>query len=155
VTGLRRANLILAVLATLVPIAHVLELPNKLALDGPLWLGVQQHLYRGWGPFLGGPVEIGALLTSLALLALHRRTDRNLWPMLLAAVCYAGMIIVFFVFNTPVNAAVSNWTGATLPTDWPSFRLRWEIGHAAAALLSLVALAALIRFYAGERAARS
>jgi hypothetical protein len=27
--------------------AHVLELPNKLALSGPLWLEVQQNLYRG------------------------------------------------------------------------------------------------------------
>jgi hypothetical protein len=46
--------------------AHVLELPNKLALDGGLWLAVQQHLYRGWGPFLGGPAEIGALVTAAA-----------------------------------------------------------------------------------------
>jgi hypothetical protein len=44
----------LAILAALPPLAHVLELPNKLALDGELWLAVQQHLYRGWGPFLGG-----------------------------------------------------------------------------------------------------
>lgn len=36
--------------------AHVLELPNKLSLDGPLWLAVQQHLYRGWGPYIG-PVD--------------------------------------------------------------------------------------------------
>jgi len=51
---LHQLNLLLAALATLAPLAHVLELPNKLRLDGPLWLAVQQQLYRGWGPFLGG-----------------------------------------------------------------------------------------------------
>jgi hypothetical protein len=49
---LRSANLILASAAVLVPMAHVLELPNKLTLDGPLWVAIQQHLYlamlRAW-----------------------------------------------------------------------------------------------------------
>lgn len=72
-TWLRRVNLALGVLAMLAPIAHVLELPNKFALDGRLWLSVQQTLYRGWGPFLGGPAEIGALATSLILACLRRR----------------------------------------------------------------------------------
>jgi hypothetical protein len=43
----------ISLLATAVPlgatVAHVMELPNKLSLDGPLWLAVQQNLYRGWG----------------------------------------------------------------------------------------------------------
>ncbi len=46
-TPLRGANLACASAAVLAPMAHLLELPNKLALDGPLWLAVQQHLYRG------------------------------------------------------------------------------------------------------------
>ena len=46
-TKLRWLNLILAFLTALAPMAHVLELPNKLALDGPAWLFAQQHLYRG------------------------------------------------------------------------------------------------------------
>jgi hypothetical protein len=50
--------MLLAAVAVTAPIAHVLELPNKLALDGPLWLAVQQLLYRGWG-LVFGPVEIG------------------------------------------------------------------------------------------------
>ena len=72
------ANLVLAVLATLAPIAHVLEMPNKLALDAPLWLAVQQNLYRGWGPFVGGPIEILALATTLGLLIARRH---DLTPM--------------------------------------------------------------------------
>jgi len=46
---LRTANLIIAFIVTTGPIAHVLEMISKLTLDGPLWLEIQQHLYRGWG----------------------------------------------------------------------------------------------------------
>lgn len=46
---LRLINLVLAYVATVAPVAHVLEMRSKLALSGPLWLAVQQNLYRGWG----------------------------------------------------------------------------------------------------------
>jgi hypothetical protein len=137
---LRRIHLVLAILATFAPVAHVLEMPNKLALDGPLWLAVQQHLYRGWGPAIGAPTEIGALLTA-GLIAW--RTGAR-WA-LLAVGCYLGMLACFFVFNGPANAALNGWTAATLPADWSALRMRWELGHALAALLALVALAAALR----------
>lgn len=127
------------------PIAHVLELPNKLALDGPLWLAVQQHLYRGWGPFLGGPAEIGALATSLAFALARRKNTKALRPALLACFCYAGMLGAFFLLNAPVNEAVSAWTETALPAGWPGYRLRWEAGHAIAAVLSVIAFTALLR----------
>ena len=63
---------------------------------------------------------------------------------LFAAAAYAAMIAVFFIFNNPVNQALNGWTAATLPTHWPAYRLRREIGHAIAALLSVLAWAALI-----------
>lgn len=55
------------------------------------------------------------------------------------------MLAAFFVFNAPVNAALNGWTAATLPADWAAYRLRWEAGHAVAALLSVVGLAAVVR----------
>ena len=46
----------LALGCTVIPLsaglAHAFELYNKMMLDGPLWLAVQQHLYRGWGPLI-------------------------------------------------------------------------------------------------------
>ncbi len=148
-TGLRWANLILAALAVLAPMAHVLELPNKLALDGALWLAVQQHLYRGWGPFFGAPVEIGVFGTTLALL-IRRRRGRIRRLTLLATLAYAGMLAAFFVFNAPVNAALNRWTAASLPADWAAYRLRWETGHAVAAFLSIVGLIAVVRAWIVE-----
>ena len=52
------------------------------------------------------------------------------------------MLLSFFLFNAPVNEAVNKWTPETLPADWASYRLRWETGHALAALFALLGLAA-------------
>jgi hypothetical protein len=57
------------------------------------------------------------------------------------------MIVAFFAFNAPVNEAVRGWTPTTLPSDWPTYRLRWETGHALAALLAVIGLAAMVRAY--------
>jgi hypothetical protein len=151
---IRYINLGFAVLVVLAPMAHVLELPNKLALDAGLWLAVQQHLYRGWGPFLGGPTEIGALLTSLWLIYLRQRSSAVLWATVLAGGGYAGMLVAFFLFNEPVNVAVLAWTPTSLPTDWTSYRARWEAGHAIAAMLSVMSLAALVWAFEKERKAK-
>ena len=145
------ANLILAILAALPPLAHVLELPNKFTLDSGLWLAVQQHLYRGWGPFLGGPAEIGALITTVALLVIRRERPQTRLLTFMAAAAYTAMLITFFVFNEPVNKAITNWTPDTLPSNWADYRLRWEAGHAIAALLSVAGLAALVRARMIER----
>lgn len=144
-TSLRWINLVLAIVATLPPVAHLLELPNKLALDGPTWLAVQQLLYRGWGPVLGAPAEVGALATTLVLLVVRRTNSETRRLTFVAVLSYAAMIATFFALNAPVNEAVSRWTPASLPDDWESYRLRWETGHAIALLLSVAGLVALVR----------
>jgi hypothetical protein len=133
-------NLVLAFLATLPLAAHVLELPAKLSLDGPMWLTVQQRLYRGWGPIFG-PIEIAALATAAWLYFISPAQRRSY---LIAGVCFALMLVCFFVFNDPVNKAVLGWTVSTLPADWPDYRARWEIGHALAAALSVIAFFVLV-----------
>src|SRR6516225_9063761 len=96
--ALRIANLVIAFIATTAPIAHALEMISKLTLDGPLWLEVQQHLYRGWGEVFG-PVEIIAFLSTLALLLLTRRDRAIRHAYLIAAMSYAVMLVDFFAFN--------------------------------------------------------
>jgi hypothetical protein len=140
---LRAANLVIAFLATTAPVAHVLEMISKMTLQGAFWLEIQQTLYRGWGA-LFGPIEALALLTSVALFFLARN-DAARRAFLAAALCYVAMLLCFFLFNAPVNAALSGWTGANLPDDWRDYRLRWETGHALAAVFSLVALVTLFR----------
>jgi hypothetical protein len=141
---IRLASFILAALALSAPAAHLLELPNKLALDGGAWLDVQQHLYRGWGAVFG-PVEILALAAAVALAVWRRGHVAGLVATLIAALAYVVMIAVFFAFNRPVNQALNGWTADRLPADWLDYRARWETGHALAALAALVALLALLR----------
>ena len=150
VSWLRMINLVVASLAVLASVAHALELPNKLSLDANLWLAVQQHLYRGWGPLLGAPTEIGGLVTSAALAWVRRRQRFGLSMTLIACLGYAGMLVSFFVLNSPVNFAVSSWTPTTMPPDWPEYRLRWELGHATSCLLSVVSLPSLLTAYRSE-----
>jgi hypothetical protein len=125
--ALRWFSIAVAIAALFAPAAHVLEMPNKLHMDGPLWLQVQQQLYRRWGPFIGAPTEIAGVVVN-ALLVFDRSSDvshRRLRG--LVACLYLTMIIVFFVFNAPVNAAVGAWSAATLPAHWADFRSRWEL----------------------------
>lgn len=125
-------------------LAHVLELPNKLQLDGSLWLAVQQHLYRGWGPFIG-PFEIASVPATWALVYLLRDRGAGFTPAVVAAACMTLAPLVFFVMNAPVNKAIASWSVTTLPADWASYRLRWEVGHAMTCALALTAFIALLR----------
>jgi hypothetical protein len=121
-----------------------MELPNKLWLDAPLWLAVQQHLYNRWGPVIGAPTQIGGLIISVTLAALHRKRRPTMVLYSFAAMAYGAMIVSFFLLNAPVNEAVKGWTPQTLPADWGRYRRQWEIGHAIAALLGVMALLAMV-----------
>jgi hypothetical protein len=109
---LRCLALLIGFSACLAPMAHVLELPNKVRLDSSLWLAVQQHLYAGWGPLIGAPTEIGGLIISLILLAANRRHARRAVLFGLAGAAYGAMLLSFFLLNAPVNGAVNTWTAA-------------------------------------------
>lgn len=124
--------------------AHVFELPNKLLLEGSLWLAVQQNLYRGWGPFVA-PFELTAIFTTWLLSFLVRKQRPIFGLTLLAASLLSVTLGVFFVLNAPVNAAFAAWTIQTLPADWSDYRWRWELGHAIGFGLVLIAFIALLR----------
>jgi len=143
--AVRTIVLIIAFLATTGPIAHLLELPSKLSLDGPLWLSVQQHLYQGWGALYGAPIEGLALVCCLAMIVVSRRDEERRNTYLIAAACYLSMILYFFLFNDWVNQALIKWTAATLPANWAEYRLKWETGYALAALFSVIAFATLLQ----------
>jgi hypothetical protein len=153
VKAIRTIVLAIAFLATMAPIAHLLELPSKLSLDGPLWLSVQQHLYRGWN-FLSGPIDIVAFAACVALFLLARRDHEHRNAYLIAAACYLSMILYYYLFNNWVNHALRHWTVATLPANWTDYRLKWETGHALAALFAVIAFVVLLQARIREASAR-
>jgi hypothetical protein len=133
--------------------AHAIELPNKLQLDGPLWLAVQQQLYRGWDVWTA-PCEIGAILASCTLVYLVRGRRPVMVSAAVAATCMAIALLLFAGIVAPVDTAVQSWTAATLPATWPAYRLRWEIGHAITAGLALTAVIAVLRTAFADASAR-
>jgi hypothetical protein len=66
-------------------------------------------------------------------------------PTLLASCLLSGALAAFFILNTPVNAAIASWTSTTFPSDWSSYRMRWELGHALSFVLVLVGFVLLLR----------
>ncbi|MCK6451913.1 MAG: hypothetical protein L6R19_13820 [Alphaproteobacteria bacterium] len=151
---LRWILLILAVVPLAATTAHVVELPNKLLMDGPLWLAVQQRLYRGWGPAIA-PFEIGAIALAWVLVWRSRGQVPSFGLSLIAAVLFSLCLAVFFGMNRPVNLAFARWTAATLPADWQAWRLQWELGHALSFVLWLMGFCALVRTMVLDRVARS
>ena len=147
-TALRRIALACTAVDLAALAAHALELPNKLALSGPLWLAVQQQLYRGWGPVLG-PFEVGAVAATCVIAA---RAPGHATA--IAALCLVVSFAAFFALVQPVNVAVAGWTPVTLPSDWARYRLRWELGHLLRFVLAAIALACLVAAGRVERVQR-
>ena len=124
--------LVLTAVALMPAAAHVLELPNKLPLHRDEYLTVQ-HLYRGWSRL--GFVVIGALLATLWMAVVADESSEL--PATLAFIAILLTQVVFWIYTYPVNRRTHNWTEA--PDDWERLRDRWEISHAANALLSFIA----------------
>ena len=122
-------------------LAHVLEMPSKLELDGPTWLVVQGRLYEGWGARIGQlEVVLGVVLATLLL---RTRGAVRRWFLIAATLVLVAEAVVFPLWVLPTNAALDAWNGGPPPIDWEALRRRWEGGHAGRfALLCLAWLAA-------------
>lgn len=132
-------GILLTAISMAAGLAHLFELPNKIHLSREDYLTVQQ-IYRGWA--LLGIAVVGALLSTMILCVLVRSNAQRFYPVLIAMVCIALSLFIFFLVTYPVNQETNNWT--SLPADWQELRLRWEYSHAVGAVLYLVAFIALV-----------
>jgi hypothetical protein len=137
--ALHFAAALLTVLALLPGAAHLFELPSKMRFDADEYL-TAQRIYRGWAAF--GFVLVGALATSGLLALLAREETRLFISATVATLCIASTLVVFFTFTFPANRATANWT--RLPAGWQALRRRWEWSHAVNAVLTFVAVVALL-----------
>ena len=120
-------------------LAHVLQMPHKMALAGEDYLRVQ-HLYAGWSWL--GVVVMGALVSTFLLTVLIRERLRQF---VLACIALGSVFVtqvIFWTFTFPVNQQTHNWT--TLPVNWMTLRERWEYSHATAAAFDLIAFIAIV-----------
>ena len=131
---------ILATLASLAPaLAHLIEMPDKLALSRDAYFTVQQ-IYAGWQLF---GIAVLVQLISLSLLAWRSAREYYVFrPVVAALVLLLIAQALFWLFTFPANEVTQNWT--RIPEDWEGLRRQWEYSHAGGAFCQLAGLCCLI-----------
>jgi hypothetical protein len=139
----RFLTIMLVAIALSAALAHLMELPGKMSYDGPLYVKLHRTLYPTFGQTAGWAE--GVALLSVIGLAWAVRNRAGAFPLTAtAAACQLAAMAVFLVFVLPANRTMASWPLEAIPTGWERWRNQWEYGHAARALLELVALAALV-----------
>jgi hypothetical protein len=139
----RFISLLLTAIAAGVVLGHVMSRAGKITLPGPLFVTVQNTLYRSWGKKLGA-VEIGAFLSNLVVTFLARGRGAIFALSLAGLLCLSGMLLVWAAFINPINIRVRASTSESLPADWASLRDRWHRLHAIRAIFAIASLSAQI-----------
>ena len=140
----RLVAIMLTALSMGAALAHLLEMPAKLNVDGAMWLTLLQTLYPPAFGTVGAACEVGAVVGVIALAFLVRRRRPAFGWTLLAAICLIATHAAFWIWVAPVNATMGPLTPETLPPEWVRLRNQWEYTHAARAVLQIIALAALV-----------
>jgi hypothetical protein len=136
---LRFISILFTAVAMAGDLAHLFELPNKILLSAADYLTVQE-IYRGWA--LLGIADVGALMSIFVLVVMVRHNRKMLGLTLIAALCVALSLAVYFQFIYPVNQATLNWI--ILPDNWLELRRQWEYSHAVNAVLFFIGFNALV-----------
>ncbi|ACZ43753.1 conserved hypothetical protein [Thermobaculum terrenum ATCC BAA-798] len=143
VNWIRFINLLSAAIAFGLALAHTLEIPGKRGLDSTQWLAVQQSFYGGFA-LVGVTAELLGLITCLLLLLPLRKRPRALVQTVIGALCFLGMLLIYFFVNRPINSRIASWTPTTIPDDWTFYRNLWDYSRLGAALLATVAIVLLL-----------
>ena len=123
-------------LALVAPMAHLYELPRKIALSQERYFVVQE-IYQGW--FLVGFLLPLALIANLVLAFASNGGARAFAAA--AAALIAANLIIFMIWTQPVNHVTSNWTIQT--ENWQMLRRQWEYSHAVNAGVTFLAFVAV------------
>lgn len=138
--------LVLAALALSLTSAHVLELPQKMHYDAPLYSAVNTTMYRYFAS-VGGVYSMGAMLASAVLaLLVRKRRAVFLWTSA-GAVLFGLWFASWLTLVAPVNSQIASALATapeTVPGLWASLRSRWEYGHAVGFVLELLGYCALV-----------
>jgi len=141
--SIRFFNLLLVALTLGMSFSHALEYPGKPNLTGADWLMLQHNIYIVFG-VVGAIIEVTAIATTWIVLWQIRGWKLARVLTLGAALCATAALVVWFAYVDPVNNALNAWTPQTLPDDWVRYRDRWELGHAASAVLFALAFSGLV-----------
>ncbi|MGE3773626.1 MAG: hypothetical protein AB7I32_11920 [Gammaproteobacteria bacterium] len=114
-------------------VAHVLELPVKLAYPPDLYTTVTSTLYA-WFGIVGGAVQVAAAISVVAL-AVRTRGQPVARMLAAAAGALVASLLLWGLVVAPVNAAWAEVLGSPAAIDaYLRLRPRWEYGHVAAVI---------------------
>jgi hypothetical protein len=126
--------LLLTALTLIASGAHLLALPNKIAMPRDQYF-IAQSIYYGWAWL--GAVLVAALLANGAMAYGAREQPMAATFALVASAFIAVNLVIFFIWTLPANQATENWT--VQPPNWQALRTQWEYSHAANAVITLAA----------------
>ena len=141
-TAMHVATVLLVALVMGTTLAHALEMPAKMRVSGSFWVECQHTLYRFFR-YIGGPIEVAAVLISAAL-AYFTFGRATFGASLIASILLIIAFVVWAVLTERVNRQVAKWTAADIPRDWERWRTRWEYSHLVRFLLHFVAFASSV-----------
>ena len=134
-------------------LAHILEMPHKMAMDREMWFSVQSLIYNGWGIKIQW-LAIAAMLGLSVSMVLHRR--RVPWSLLAIALLLVSDVVVFLIWVNPTNLAVDAAVLGQPLTDWKELRAQWEWGHFTRTwVMALATLCAAMSMPASSRGDRT
>lgn len=113
IRGLFAANLALLSFAVTVPVAHVLALPQRFALDADLWARAFGYFREAWSAYAGG-IAIAALVASSVLYIWRRKNSPASLLSLNAVFAYAALTGLVFLSGTSTHQHVVGFGLATL-----------------------------------------
>lgn len=139
------AALVLAALSLGPSFAHVLEAPPRLNTWSPeLWREATvfngQFQLFAW---IGGPLDVAAILASALLVYLLAADRPALWFALAGACLLAGGLLAWVILVAPANTVLATWRAGAIPADFDTVRWRWEAGHIVVAALKALAFVAV------------
>jgi hypothetical protein len=143
------ATIMLMAVAVAAAVAHLMELPPKMKFEASLYVMLHRTLYPNFGRFAG--IAEFLAVVAVAALAWRVRDERALFaPTLISALLMAVAHAVFWILVQPANTTMAAWPLDAIPAHWKQWRNRWEYSHAARAVLTFAALAALVVSVVGD-----
>ena len=142
----RFVALMLAALTLGMSLAHLMQIPARMGWDQYLWVGstVQGGLYALSGT-AGAVLNVATLIALMLLVYFVQEHGRpGLRSALVAALLFSLALVLWWVLVYPVNVELAKWVDGPVPTDWTSYRDRWEWGHAVISLIELAGFATLV-----------
>ena len=142
----RFLTMLFALIPLSVLLSNLFEMPDKINLSKDNY-----EVIQGYSSELVWLVlfEIGALIMTIVLIVIEKKKKRTYKHLLLALICFAVSITLFFIFILPADITTNNWSD--FPTDWQPLRAQWEYSNAIRAILSFAGFSFIVLAFLKNR----